>query len=175
MSEVSCHVFDVLKRPLEVKGIPFDGIVKDTGVSIARLRDKKGRMTWTEFVAIMKNIRPHFTDDEYVVIGHSHMSTPGLRFAAVVARLAMTPIDLYRWYNQPRKGVGNQLFTCIVPRYQEVSANRIDLESNSQSCQRCRQCDRAARRSVAQRARRSETGSGSFGSDVGVRRAAECF
>ncbi|HTR51036.1 MAG TPA: HAMP domain-containing sensor histidine kinase [Kofleriaceae bacterium] len=33
-----------------------------------------------------------------------------------------------RWLNTPRKGAGNQLFTCLSPSFREVSANRCQIE-----------------------------------------------
>lgn len=128
MSEVSCRVFECLERPLVTKGVPLENIVKGTNVSVAKLKDKKERISWAEFVAIMKNVRPHFTDEEYVACGRSYMSTSGLRFAFVIARLALTPIAVYRWMNQPRHGFGNQMFTCIVPSYREISAHRLAID-----------------------------------------------
>ena len=125
MNEVSCRVFDVMWRPLDAKGIEHERIVAGTSVPLAKLRNKKERIGWSEYAAIMANIRPHFTDDEYVDIGRSFMRVPALKFAFVVARLAFSPIDLYRWSNKPGEGLGNQMFTCVHPSYRELSKNDI--------------------------------------------------
>ena len=128
MNEVSCRVFEIFRRPLESKRLALTDIVSGTAVPPARLGNKKERIDWPDFVAIMKNIRPHFTDAEYIAAGRTYMHMPGLRFAFVVAQLALSPIDLYRWMNKPRSGLGNQMFTCIVPTHREISANELVLE-----------------------------------------------
>jgi signal transduction histidine kinase len=128
VNEVSCSVFDVFMGPLAQKGIALGSVVHGTTVPVAKLCDKKQRIDWAEFVAIMKNLRPHFTDDEYVQVGRSFMHSSALRFAFVVARLVFSPIDIYRWSNKPREGLGNQMFACVIPSYRELSANDIILE-----------------------------------------------
>ncbi|MDB4952492.1 MAG: hypothetical protein JWO36_61 [Myxococcales bacterium] len=56
------------------------------------------------------------------------MRSPGLRFAFVVARLLFSAMDFYRWMNTPKNGVGNQMFTCVVPSHRELSANEIEMD-----------------------------------------------
>ena len=128
MNEVSCRVFEVFKAPLEKKGVSLDDVVRGTGVTVHKLTSKKERIHWSEFCAIMANLRPHFTDEEYVDIGRSFMHSSSLKFAFVIARLAFSPIDIYRWSNKPRDGLGNQMFTCAIPSYRELSATDLVLE-----------------------------------------------
>ncbi len=128
MNEVSCRVFEVFNRPLEAKGLSLAKMVVGTSVPATKIANKRERINWAEFVAVMKNIRPHFTDEEYVAIGRTFMRTPGQRFAFVIARLALEPIDVYRWTNKPRDGLGNLMFACVVPSYREVSANKLLVE-----------------------------------------------
>lgn len=128
MNEVSCRAFEIFDRPLKAKGLSWEEMVVGTTVSASKLDRKRERIDWVDFVTIMKNVRPHFTDEEYIAAGRNYMNTPGLRFAFVIARLALTPIDVYRWMNQPRKGIGNQMFTCISPTYWEVTADKLVME-----------------------------------------------
>ena len=128
MNEVSCKVFDLLLTPLEAKGVSVDRIVVGTSVPPMKLYNKKARIDWTDYVAIMRNVRLHFSDDEYIEVGRSYMRTPGLKFGFVVARLLFSAMDFYRWFNKPREGVGNQMFTCIVPSHRELSANQIEMD-----------------------------------------------
>ena len=115
-------------KPLAAKGVSVAEVVEGTGVTVEQLRDKKERLDWATFVSVMRNMRPHFTDEEYVALGRSFMHSPALRFAFVVARLAFSPIDIYRWSNKPRDGLGNQMFTCVIPSYREKSANELQIE-----------------------------------------------
>lgn len=128
MNEVSCSVFEVLEHPLRAKGLSLAQMVAGTTVPATKLTSKHARIDWAEYVAIMKNTRPHFSDEEYVAAGRTYMRTPGRRFAFLIARLAMSPMDLYRWMNKPRSGLGNQMFTCIVPVHRELSVNELVLE-----------------------------------------------
>ena len=128
MREVSCKVFDVFWDPLEKKGVDFESIVANTGVTLARLQSRKERLDWSEFSAVMRNLRPHFTDDEYIELGRRYLRAPGLRFAMVIARLALSPMDFYRWFSKPREGVGNQMFSCITPTHRELAPFDIELD-----------------------------------------------
>ncbi len=128
MREVSCKVFDVFWAPLSKKGVDLDTIVADTGVTLARLQSRKERLDWSEFSAVMRNMRHHFTDAEYIELGRAYLRAPGLRFAMVIARLAMSPMDFYRWFSKPREGVGNQMFSCIKPHHRELAPYDIELD-----------------------------------------------
>jgi hypothetical protein len=128
MNEVSCRIFAIFERPLIDKGISPEVMVQGTSVDLGKLRNKKARIDWHEFVTIMRNIRPHFTDDEYRELGRLHMRSPPLRFAAVIGRLLFSAMDFYRWQHKPREGIGNQLFTCVVPNHRELSSNEIELD-----------------------------------------------
>jgi len=71
--EVSCSVFDIFLRSLERKGVTLASVVRGTSVSVEQLRDKEQWIEWAEFVAIMANLKPHITGDEYLQIGRSFM------------------------------------------------------------------------------------------------------
>ncbi|HEY0988981.1 MAG TPA: ATP-binding protein [Kofleriaceae bacterium] len=128
MKEVSCRIFEIFERPLASKGLPAEVMVSGTALTLAKLRDKKARVDWGEFVAVMTNLRPHFTDAEYFEVGRSYMRSPHLRFAFVVARFLFSAMDFYRWLNKPRAGAGNQMFTCIIPRHREISDTECEVE-----------------------------------------------
>ena len=128
MNEVSCKVFDVLWAPLEKKRVPLDSLVEGTQVALATLRNRKQRIDWADFARVMRNMRPHFTDEEYVEVGRDYLRSPGLKFAFVIARLALSPLDFYRWFSKPREGVGNQMFNCVVPAHRELGGNEIELD-----------------------------------------------
>ena len=128
MNEVSCRVFDIFERPLAAKRVPAEIMVAGTSLSLAQLRNKKERITWRDFLIVMRNLRAHFTDEEYLELGRSYIRSPPLRFAFVIGRLLLSPIELYRWMNKPREGAGNQLFTCVTPKQRELSENELEIE-----------------------------------------------
>jgi signal transduction histidine kinase len=121
-------VFEIFFRPLAEKKIPAEILVEGTRLSLATLRDKNQRIDWSDFIAVMKNIRPFFTDDELVEIGRMHLRTPMTRFASVVARLLFSPLEFYRWVFKPQDGVGNQLFRSVVPSHRELSETELEVD-----------------------------------------------
>ncbi|MDX2086422.1 MAG: ATP-binding protein, partial [Kofleriaceae bacterium] len=128
MNEVSTKVFEILLPRLRKKGVSVAEIVRGTTVTPAHLQDRKNRVDWADYVTIMRNVRRSFSDDELIALGRTYMRAPGLRFAFVVARLLLSPMDLYRWFSKPKQGVGNQMFTCIKANHREVSPSEIELE-----------------------------------------------
>jgi len=128
MNEVSCRIFGIFERPLAVKGLPVEVMVAGTELTIERLRNKSERVHWHDFVAIMGNLRPIFSDEEYREIGRTYMRSPALRFVSVVSRLLFSTMDFYRWLTKPRAGAGNQMFTCVVPRLTEISETECEIE-----------------------------------------------
>jgi signal transduction histidine kinase len=127
-NEVSCKVFGTFFEPLQAKGVALETMVEGTTISVARLRDKKERMDWAEMCQILKNVHPHFTDEERLQLGRNYLRSPGMRFGMVIARLMFQPMDFYRWMNKPREGLGNQMFTCVTPSHKELSPNHIQME-----------------------------------------------
>jgi signal transduction histidine kinase len=127
INEVSCRIFEIFEEPLAAKGLPAELMVAHTGVSLARLRNKKERIAWAEFAQVMNNLRPHFTDDEFRELGRTHMRSPSLRFAFIVGRLLFSVMDFYRWVNKPR-GVGAQLFPCVISDHREISDTEIEVD-----------------------------------------------
>ena len=128
MNEVSCKVFQLILPKLAAKGVSTAQIVAGTQVEVARLERSKERLDWADYCDVMRNVRSHFTDDEYVELGREYLRAPGLRFVFVIARMLMSPLDFYRWFSKPREGVGNQMFTCIKPSQREISDTEIELD-----------------------------------------------
>ncbi|HMG24191.1 MAG TPA: HAMP domain-containing sensor histidine kinase, partial [Kofleriaceae bacterium] len=128
MREVATKVFHIWFRPLAAKGLSPSTLVDGTGVSLATLRRRNERVDWSDFCAIHRNLRPHFTDEELVDVGRSYFRSKGLRFAFVIGRVLLTPMGFYRFINKPRAGAGNQMFTCIVPQHREISDSECEVE-----------------------------------------------
>jgi signal transduction histidine kinase len=92
------------------------------------MQDSKARIDWADLCAIFREMRPHFTDEQYIELGRQYMRAPGLRMAFVVARLAMSPMDFYRWINKPKDGIGNQMFTCVRPTHREIGPFEVEID-----------------------------------------------
>jgi signal transduction histidine kinase len=128
MKEVATKVFHIWFRPLAAKRIAPERMIDGTGVSLATLRRRNERVTWSDFCAIHRNLRPHFTDEELVEVGRSYFRSRGLRFAFVIGRVLLTPMGFYRFISKPRTGAGNQMFTCVVPQHRELSDTECEVE-----------------------------------------------
>lgn len=126
MKEVSCRVFEIFFGPLAAKKLPAETLVDGTDLSLATLRDKHERIDWAVFVAVMRNVRESFTDDELVEMGRMHLRTPMTRFASVIARLLFSPMEFYEWVFT-KSGVGVQLFSHVEPSSRPVSPTQLEL------------------------------------------------
>ncbi len=128
MHEVSCRVFDVIFRRLKEKGTSPELLVEGTSLSLAVLRNRNERIDWADLVVILKNSRKVFTPEDYAEMGRRFLLSPMMRFVSVVARLLFSPMDFYRWINKAQDGVGNQMFTCVVPSQREISDSELEVE-----------------------------------------------
>ena len=62
MNEVSCKAaFEVLLKPLMERGCSPQAMVEGTSVLPSTVQNKKARIDWSDFVTIMRNIRPYFS------------------------------------------------------------------------------------------------------------------
>ncbi len=124
MNEVATKVFGMIWKALEKRNVSAEEVCAEAGVSIGT----RERIDWEEHNRIMRVVRSHFSEDELIAIGRSYLHSKGLRFAMVIARLAMSPMDFYRWFSKPRDGVGNQMFSCITPSHRELAPFDIELD-----------------------------------------------
>jgi signal transduction histidine kinase len=127
MKEVSCKAMEIFFRPLAAKGIPASRLVEGTSVSLDTLQDKHERLDWNDFLIVMRNVRRLFTDEELFEAGRMHLRSPMTRFVSVVAKMLFSPMEFYQWIFSPKRGVGGQMFTCIVPSYEQRSATELDV------------------------------------------------
>jgi signal transduction histidine kinase len=116
MSEVSCRVLDVIFDDARKRGIDVADFAKGVNVPLAVLRDKKQRITWPEFSAVLKNIRRHYALEELEVIGGAFTKSPVIKPLAVVASLLFTAGDFYEWAYSPNNPM-KSAFACIGSSY----------------------------------------------------------
>lgn len=127
MKEVSCRVLDLHFRKLEEQGHPPELMARETPYDIAHLRDKNERIEWDVHSQIMRNLATVWSEDDFVDVGRSFFENPMIRPVSLVGRLLFEPRDFYWWFAKPRKGGGNQLFTCIEPSVRELGPGRIEI------------------------------------------------
>ena len=127
MKEVSCRVLDLHFRKLEEQGHPAELMARDTPYDLAHLRDKNERIEWDVHSQIMRNLGTVWTERDFVDVGRSFFDNPMIRPVSLVGRLLFEPKDFYLWFATPRKGGGNQLFTCIEPSSRDLGPRRIEV------------------------------------------------
>jgi signal transduction histidine kinase len=128
VNEVSSKAFALFFKALQQKSLPPEVMVEGTDVTVAKLRNKHERVDWSDLLVVMRNLRPHFTDEEFVEIGRQHLRNPMLRFVFIVGRLRFTPMGFFRWFNDPVKGPGNQMFSCITPITRDLSDTELEVD-----------------------------------------------
>jgi len=114
VNEVSCRVFDVFEKPLRAKGLSFDDIVKDTNVPAAKLRGKKERLDWGDFAAVMRNMRPVFSDDEYVAIGRVTLQIAFQRLSMNLDSIQLALEIFLQFGQRPDQVVAFALAFCFL-------------------------------------------------------------
>ena len=87
MREVSCRIFPFLSRGLLSKGIAPEAMVEGTSVALATLQDKHERIDWPDFCAVMRNVRKHFSDAEF--LEGAWMAGQYIGFGRVLAMLQL--------------------------------------------------------------------------------------
>ena len=128
VKEVSCKAFHVFFRPLAKKHVALDRMVEGTSLTVQDLRSGKGRMSWPELCTVHRNLREYFDDQALVEVGHSFFRAPPLRFMFLIARPLLSPMGFYRWLATPRKGGGNQLFSCVTPEHRQISDDKCQID-----------------------------------------------
>ena len=128
MNEVASRVLHIWFKPMAAKGIPLERMVEGTSVDVRTVRSKNARIDWQDFCKMHSNLRSEFSDEDLVEVGRQYFRSPALRFVFVIARLRFTPMGFFRFLNTPKKGAGNQMFSCLVPNHQEISERECILE-----------------------------------------------
>lgn len=128
MNEVASRALHIWFKPMAAKGIPLERMVEGTSVDVRTVRSKNARVSWQDFCRMHSNVRSEFSDDDLVEMGRQYFRSPALRFVFVIARLRFTPMGFFRFLNTPKKGAGNQMFTCLVPSHNEISEHECILE-----------------------------------------------
>ncbi len=128
MNEVASRALHIWFKPMAAKGIPIERMVEGTSVDVRTVRSKNGRVDWQDFCRMHSNVRSEFSDEDLIEMGRQYFRSPALRFVFVIARLRFTPMGFFRFLNTPKKGAGNQMFTCLVPHHHEISEHECILE-----------------------------------------------
>ena len=91
------------------------------------LEDKHERIDYESFQQIMGNARAWFSDDDIVAIGAEGIGSPLVKSFITIGRMLMTPVGFYRWMLSAG-GLGNQMFTNVVPTFREVEPGHFVVE-----------------------------------------------
>ncbi len=126
MREVSCRAIDPFFRAVDRKGVPRARLAEGSGYSLPHLQDRHERVEWDTFRAVMANVRAIFDEAEVREIGAVGLRDPGFRSFALIGRTLFSPAGFYRWMLSSG-GMGNQMFSNIVPTFREVGRGRFEV------------------------------------------------
>jgi signal transduction histidine kinase len=128
MKEVSCKIAQFVLGELEKQGLPIHELVEGVGYSLEHLRDKHERIEWSAYCRLVQNVQRFWTLEDFERNGQILPDSPLVVPAAVIARVLFTPGELYQFITREGKGPGNQFFTCVVPRLEELGPRRLRLD-----------------------------------------------
>jgi signal transduction histidine kinase len=126
LREVSCKAFDLWFQAIKVKGLPAEALVAGTPCTVAQLTAKDEWVDWKVLAAVMANAARIWTPEEVVELGRRVLPPPPGRFVAGVGRALFTAPEFFRLMSSRRKAA-NDLFTCVVPRLEELGADRLRI------------------------------------------------
>jgi signal transduction histidine kinase len=124
--EVSCRALEPFFKAVDRRGIPRSALVLGTGFGLNHLQNVHERVEWDAFRAFMSNVRTHFDEAALREIGAVGLHTAGFRSFALIGRTLFSPSGFYRWM-LTSGGMGNQLFSNMVPRYRELAPGHFML------------------------------------------------
>ena len=128
MKEVSCRIVQVFFRELQARKLSPDVLVTGTGCELQHFLDRSERIDWDVFCRFFRNIQEVWSDEELVELGGMFMRSRYFRPFFAIGRLMFSAEELYRWANDPVRGVGRQLVSCILPRVTELGRNHLLVE-----------------------------------------------
>ena len=127
--EVACRSFGRLLVEWERAGLNRAALVEGSGCSAEQLFDKRERISWASYRAIMVNARQLWDDEGFYQLGLVILDTPWAKHITIPLRLLATPLDAYRWMTTPRTGMAGQTFTCIEHRLRQLAPGRLVMNS----------------------------------------------
>jgi signal transduction histidine kinase len=128
LREVSCRVFDFKLRALRKRGLSEEVLLRGTDLSLTKIKDKRERIDWADYVRIMNNARALWSEAELIALGGAFLDNPAVRWIASVARLLFTARDFYEWATRDGAGAADSLFSCIRTSFRELGPGRLELE-----------------------------------------------
>ncbi len=127
MTEVSCRVFDIKLRDLKRRKLSPELLIKGTSTSAHTLANPKARISWVEYVRIMRNVGKIWTDEEMMALGGAFYRNPLIRPVALVGLLLFEVRDFYKWIGTAEGGATQQWFTAIAPTFRDLGQGKIEL------------------------------------------------
>jgi PAS domain S-box-containing protein len=126
--EVTCKAFPLWMGYLPRKGIDPKILEEWSGYSLEHLLNIHERVSWSSFANVLSKVGELYTDEELVDIGRVWIKSAPVEGYSIVARLQYTPLEFLRWQLNPDTGMGNQNFTCIRYKYQELGPSHPVFE-----------------------------------------------
>ena len=123
--EASCRCLVSILEEIENKNVPQDIWLKGIPYSIDHLRNKYERIEWTVFCRIIKNIRPFFSEDDFIEMGRSWISSGAIRATRLIPQFLFERGELLHLAQRYIEKSGSQFFTCIKYKTTSLGPNGI--------------------------------------------------
>ncbi len=127
--EVACRSFGRVLVEWERAGLSPEDLVVGAGCSVEQLYDKRERISWSSYRAVMANARQLWDDDGFIELGKVIMKSPWAKQLTIPARLLVSAQDCYRWIVRPRTGVASRTFSCVEHRVEAVAPGRLIMHA----------------------------------------------
>ena len=126
--EVYCKCLHSILNAVEDKKLPERIWLKGIPYTLTHLRNKHERIEWTVFIQLMKNIKPFFTDEDYINMGSAWIKSPVMRAERFIPRILFDRGELLHLAQKHIERSGSQHFTCIDYKTTSLGPNGIRQE-----------------------------------------------
>jgi two-component system cell cycle sensor histidine kinase/response regulator CckA len=126
--EVSCAALATLVAAFDARGIELGGLILNTSLSAATLRNPRRRIGWHDFCVILRNAAARLSKEDLRRLGERLVQLePALRFHRALAHIVGAS-ELYFRLGSARASAIQRLFRCLDCRVWNVGPNRLMCE-----------------------------------------------
>jgi hypothetical protein len=121
--EVSCTCLYQFFDPIKKKNIPETTWLKSLPYNIDYLQNKHERIDWEEFCRICDNIRPYFSEDEFVEMDRSWASGQRAKALIIIPSLLFERGEVCHLIQKYIEKPASKFFTCIDYKTESLGPN----------------------------------------------------
>jgi len=123
--EVSCRCLVTILEAIEKKNLKKESYLKGIPYNLDYLKNKHERIEWSVYCRFIDNVRPNFTEDEFIEMGRSWADNSAARVTSLIPRLLFTRGEILQSLHRHVEKAGSQYFTCIEYKTETLGPNGI--------------------------------------------------